>query len=876
MTFVAPQPNQTYHPRVYAAFGFTIDDDSATWVWTNITAYVRPGLGPVTCSGGRNSLAGTADPAQITLTLDNTDGRFTARSPLLRNGQPNPYFPNVVRNTPLKVAITWDGATAEYELLTTFVNGWPIQPNAGVINVSVPITASGRLRRLRRTNKLARSALFRAITIDNNITYDGYWAMEDKTGATQFAATSQATPIQPIPMPGVKRAAIASITAVPGSDAITDFSSGVRGTARPAQVNSSTGHVTDFVFYVGDTPSGSGLVTLVRIFFPNGSYMISLDMSGLAWQVDLFDTDGATVDSQSFTWATTMSPFDGQPHMFRWIMDTTAGFVTQLQGRIDGITQISMAETIAWSGNVRLVGIAGKAASFPLGIAHLMVMNTLLPAVDNTDAMRGFAGEGAGIRIQRLCDEENIPVTILFYQANQPRMGPQLIDTIANLLDGTADADDGLLHDAGTNGDLVYASRSSRYEKGERIPFPIGMTLDYNQHQIGDGLVSTYDDQDLITSTTATRTGGSSYTYTSAVTSELYAASDTVNVETDAQLQNIAGWRTHVGTFDAYRLPSIEINLRATPNLADEATSVVLPFRLSPINLPTPYPPGSLDQFAEAFVTTIDSVEWRTTYSCQPYGPYDVAVWGTDRYDAAGTVLTAAESNIDTAITVTPAIAGDWTLAVGSYPFTVTCDQEQMLVGNVVNGTSIIGQDGTLEVVDTSAWTPTSCTLTTDNTRSYTGTRSAKLVVTGTPSQAFARMPMVSGIVVGDTYTAEGWLFSVGGYATAQFTIDWFTGASAFISTSNVSLALGAATWTRARVIAVAPATAAKAQIGPTLGGSPGTGTTMWADNLTFTHRVGADGSTQTFTVIRGSSGVRSAHLINRPVHIYPLPIYAL
>jgi len=264
MTFVAPQPNQTYHPRVYAAFGFTIDDDSATWVWTNITAYVRPGLGPVTCSGGRNSLAGTADPAQITLTLDNTDGRFTARSPLLRNGQPNPYFPNVVRNTPLKVAITWDGATAEYELLTTFVNGWPIQPNAGVINVSVPITASGRLRRLRRTNKLARSALFRAITIDNNITYDGYWAMEDKTGATQFAATSQATPIQPIPMPGVKRAAIASITAVPGSDAITDFSSGVRGTARPAQVNSSTGHVTDFVFYVGDTPSGSGLVTVVH------------------------------------------------------------------------------------------------------------------------------------------------------------------------------------------------------------------------------------------------------------------------------------------------------------------------------------------------------------------------------------------------------------------------------------------------------------------------------------------------------------------------------------------------------------------------------------------------------------------------------------
>src|SRR6266581_4303730 len=287
--------------------------------------------------------------------------------------------------------------------------------------------------------------------------------------------------------------------------------------------------------------------------------------------------------------------------------------------------------------NCYKVGVAGTVTTFPLVIGHLAVWNQdLSGSMDNTAAMLGHPGELAGPRILRLCAGEGIPVAI--YSPGLPpmqAMGAQAVDTIANLLDACAEVDNGLLHDAGPNGNLVYVSGTARYNAA------VAMTLDYTRHQISDGLASTYDDQDLVTEWTVSRTGGSSATYKSATATDDYASSATVNAAADSQLLDIAGWRTHLGTYDAYRLPSISINMRKTPELAQAATSLVLPARISPTNLPLPYPQESLDQFAEGFSTVVDSVRWETDYSCQPYGPWQVAVYDTSRYDADGSTLAA-------------------------------------------------------------------------------------------------------------------------------------------------------------------------------------------------------------------------------------------
>ncbi len=664
MTFVAPTASQPLHVKVYAAFGSTSNDDPTTWRWTDITQWVKvkPPVGqPVTLSGGRSSLSGQADPSQISLSVDNTDGRFTAQSPLLRNGQPNPYWPYVVRDTPLKVAVTWDGAVTEYELLTAFVGGWPLRPNAGLINVSVPITAFGRLRALRRTNKVVASALFRAITANIATSYDGYWPMEDPVGSQQFVAEPSSMPS--ITLAGVKRAALAANSVTPGSNPLPDLSSGIRLTAKVPQINiGDNGFCVDHVLVVGDTPSGSGLVTLTRSFMASGSWQISLDMTNSAWQMDLFDTTGATVDSVSASWASTINPFDGQPHMIRLLTSVSGAVVAQFI--VDNHLVLSTVDLTQYSGNVVTIGVAGVATSFPLVIGHLLAVNISPVFFDNTSAMNGYVGEVAWFRFNRLCNQYGIPVTIN-KSTNVPSqlMGPQTADTLANLLDSCAAVDNALLHDAGPGGGLVFTSGTAKYNAA------VGMTLDYNLRQVGDDLAATYDDQDLVTSTTINRVGGSSATSTLAGAADFVGGSDTVNAEFDTpQLGNIAGWRTHVASFDSYRLPTVDINMRTTPTLAEAATTAQLPFRLSPINIPSPYPAGSLDQLAEAFTTTIDSVEWRTTYSCTPYLPWQVAVYHTSRYDASGSLLAAPVTATATTLT---APGSQWSTTSTPYGITV-------------------------------------------------------------------------------------------------------------------------------------------------------------------------------------------------------------
>lgn len=686
MTFVAPTATQQLHVKVLAAFGSTIADDPGTWVFTDITKYARPNLSQITLSGGRSSLGTTADPAQISLSLDNTDGRFTARNPL------SPYWPNVVRNVPLQVAITWDGATTTYELLTAFVNGWPLQPNAGVLNVSVPITASGRLRRLRKNTQATNSPLFREITL-NDSNYDGYWSMEDAAGSQQFAhgPAAAGTTLSNIPMPGVKRAALASNTAVPGSAALPDFSSGVKATAAVTQINTSAaGFTVDHVLFVGDTPSGSGLVPLTRIFLANGhgSWQVSLDLSGQNWQVDLFDSGGIVQSTSTASWGTTVNPFDGQPHMIRY----TTHFATLTLSTVldvDGTFVLSTSTAGAFfGGNTSKIGIAGVATGFPLVIGHLAVWN-LEGIADNTAAMLGRPGETASARVTRLCGEESIPVTVLSpaQAATSVAMGAQTIDTVANLLDSCADPDNGLLHDAGPNGGLVYASGASRYNAA------VAMAVDFVRHQIGDGLASTYDDQDLVTEWTISRTGGSSATYKSATATDIYSSQDTVNVAADSQLLNIAGWRTHLGTYDAYRLPSISINMRKTPELAQAATTVELPFRLSPTGLPLPYPQESLDQFAEGFTTTVDSVQWTTSYACQPFGPWQAGIYGTSKYDSASSTVNTTLTATGTSLSVATVNAGDlWTTNSAQWttsgPLLIQVDLEVMKVTNISGSSS--------------------------------------------------------------------------------------------------------------------------------------------------------------------------------------------
>jgi hypothetical protein len=155
-------------------------------VWTDITQYVMLRNDVQITGMGRTDWTSTLQAATLTLTLKN-DGRFT---PKLAAGA---YFPNITRNTQIRVSVNAASVTAVAYSGFRFwgeVAEWPPAWNVAGRDVHVDITASGIWRRM---SQLA-TTLGSAFTRYNSLTLTGtgqprcYWPMEDGTGAGAWVA----------------------------------------------------------------------------------------------------------------------------------------------------------------------------------------------------------------------------------------------------------------------------------------------------------------------------------------------------------------------------------------------------------------------------------------------------------------------------------------------------------------------------------------------------------------------------------------------------------------------------------------------------------------------------------------------------------------
>lgn len=84
---------------VLAGFGHTVSTPPASILWTDITQYVDVANSGVTIGRGASDEIADIEASTCGLALDNLDGRFTP------GRAASPYFPNVRKNTPLRVAV---------------------------------------------------------------------------------------------------------------------------------------------------------------------------------------------------------------------------------------------------------------------------------------------------------------------------------------------------------------------------------------------------------------------------------------------------------------------------------------------------------------------------------------------------------------------------------------------------------------------------------------------------------------------------------------------------------------------------------------------------------------------------------------------------
>lgn len=510
---------------------------------------------------------------------------------------------------------------------------WPVRWDPTATVSWAPIQIAGVTRRVIQGKAALRSPLYRQLIAQKP---HGYWPLEDDSGATQGAAatprTSPATQAE---------ASFGSTDAPPGAAAsvsLSSFSSNSRITGGiRVPVNTDTGYAAMAFFKLGSGPSPEQ--PLFRFFATGRVFRWQISISSTAIFATGIDVDGATVTSNSAL----------------HLIDVTKWFSVQLETEEFGLStnwsliwqQVGVGNSFfAISGSYtgtadRLTAWTATAPADSTQVCHVWLGPNTLPYVDSTflAVAAGYAGELASARVARLAKEAGIPIAVEA-GASEP-MGTQPMGEVMDLIRQVEAADMGVLYESGAG--LAYRPRGARYNR------PVDMTLSMAPNgDIGDAPEPTDDDLRVRNRWTVQRINGSESTAEDPAhiaLQGLYPDNATINVQTDARLDDHAAWRVHLGTWGEMRWPQITLDLTDRPDLLNLWRGRPFGPRITISGVPAQGPVGAdVDLIVEGFSQEITSHSWRVTLNCSPARPWDVAT-----YDGAveyGSELTSTASTL--------------------------------------------------------------------------------------------------------------------------------------------------------------------------------------------------------------------------------------
>lgn len=675
MTFVQLAPGTAILSVVRMAFGANPDSAPGTWVWTDVTKWFR---GTAVITKGKLNQAASADASRLVgITLDNNDGRFSPDNVM------SPLWPYIVPNVPVQLSITGfgDPLVAPYERITTFVDGWSIQPNAGLVDVIVPINGSGRLKRIVKNNKPTRSTMYRLIT---RTAPTFYWPMEG--GSTVATSASYVAGV-----PNLSVLAGTPTFGAAGGDGSVAAVALTTTQGLGVGLRSSVSTSMRLAFAVKATePTGGTVLPIVSWTTTTGLYFdVALDNTGLIY------VDGSISIVGGGPNASLPADFyDGKFHLVFVDLAESGGNVTgtlTVGGVFHNMGILVIGTTLGALASIRVnpqavYGTGGVAMS----VCHLAAWTPYVSAVTlDAGAAIGYAAETPSARLIRFAGELGIAVTTS--GTSTQLMGPQPYDTPGNIIQQIPDTDGGLLHDGGPSGNLDFAPLSTRYNATPAL------TLYYGGSQLGDGLGGSRDDVGLYNDTVASRPGGISAESIDAASILAVGENDralTANPYLDTQLNAIASWSTHVGSFPATRFPVVSIDLRRSPELAQTILATDLPgSRIVIKGLPAKwYGYNDVDLFVEGLTETIDAVTWRIDLVCSAGGPYQVAQLGSatnSHLDPANCVLAGGGWNGSAASFTTTTTGGPLlSTNAGDYPVDFNLAGQRVTVSSVTGASN--------------------------------------------------------------------------------------------------------------------------------------------------------------------------------------------
>lgn len=593
--------------EVHVAFNAGYTTPAASRVWTDVSSYVEL-ADKIKIGFGRKDEQSTAGPNDLNLTLDNTDGRFTA------GRAASPYYPNVRLGRPIRVQVTPPGGTTSIRFVG-FIDEWPVEWESGTDKY-----AKAKIRATSRQARLGLSANLRS-SLENEFMQDRpaqYLTLGDPAGSTQAADSSgQSVP----PMTTTAGAPIVFGNAIgPGTDDLTaaEFAGG-----QYLQGSELTGRNywgASFFFLRTGTPAATEALFAVRNQSGN-TVAITLNTGGFLEVLE----NGASVSLIHGG-----QVCDGGLHHVALSVNLSLPFV-ESRLYVDGI-EVDTSGGIGSNAPVQvLVGGAPGYATLTGVMAHVAYYSAsgaqpLAAARVAAHAAAGLTGlpvESSSQRLLRILGWVRVAATEV-----DAETGVQLLTTqetngqsVIDALRLVESSEDGVLFD-GADGNIKFHNRSHRY-----LATPVA-TLNMASHHVGADYSPKLDRSALVNDAEVSNpTTGEKARSNSTTSSDEYgkanASAESV-ANTYDPLQQKAAWLIASYSEPRTRVSSLTVDVLAHQGLTPSAQTllgVTIGDLLAVTNAPTQADTTSQTYFVEGTEEEIGPESYEISYNLSPTYP---------------------------------------------------------------------------------------------------------------------------------------------------------------------------------------------------------------------------------------------------------------
>lgn len=677
----------------------------------------------VDISHGTSSQGSVSDPARCTFRLKNHE---TLDFPFSEGNVLSEFWGKFGRNTQVRVSVP-DGNGKSYRFQGE-ISELDEEADITGADATVLVYAVGILDRLGRGDKPLRSALYREIMSVDPLGVRtrpvAYWPMEDSEGAEQLENVVDLGREMFFNGDPALRAydGFACSEGVPNVSG-TKFWASVKPYSFPGSV---AGPRATSVWFLLNADAITTNMVLIRVGTASHNFEISyVATDSVRLKITANDGSGTLFDSG--TVAVSAGILNKDSWFCLHIEDVSNQQIYSLNHQdMDSRTLSGLLAhnaSGASTGPVRKVGVNPNGIAAPgdgVHIGHVAVFKHLQDDdniangyVATDTCLKGFAGERADVRFDRLCREEEIPHEVTDALTANPfvantyvgvgqKMGVQGTATLLDLLRECEATDGGVLYEMTSGFGLGYRTLASITSQDPAV------TFDQSLHQLAAQPQAKRDNNFNINEMTVSRDGGSSATYTDDFSSMSilpppagvgrYNNQATLSLFIDQQAGEQAGWAVHKGTWPEPRFDEIAIELAHSTftsggTLRSEALSVRQGDRLDVTGVPVRIGYNDLATLAIGRAEVIDqfthSIKWNTVAE-KPYRTTVLDDDSYDRLDMDDSHLVNPVGPTDVTLTVNSLDDSVWADSAGyaaEFPFDIAINGERMTV-TAISGTT--------------------------------------------------------------------------------------------------------------------------------------------------------------------------------------------